>query len=611
MQAKIDTLRVKDENGDEYLLYPRTLTKSVIDEDGNTLANMLTDIDSRLSTNVDDRFLTEDGYGGLRYYNAKFQYYDDASAKWVDAQATTDNSLLVTLVPQPMKSFTASCEPATKSIKLRFTESPDTIVDGQALCIIEKVIIIRKKDSVPTDENDGDLVLEIRRRDFGTYTKNHYIDTIDGAEVGDVYYYKAFPVSASGIVANLPDNETSCTITDCYLYGFKIDQNESDPSSMITYLADCNNANYASAYMDYTADSFNYGDWADAWFIQDLKPVMLTYDGTVAYELDKNDYSAKADGTISDVANASFEGNAMMGIPKVYWKIVDNGDNTAKVYISNARVDDDFHCWSHIDNNGNEIDYCYMPIYNGYYDGTTLRSLSGKSPYRNQNITNIIAYAGSNNQNSNEIWQIQTFADIQLINLLLLLIGKSTNTQTVFGNGNSPSGVESSLMTSGTMNNKGLFYGASSTATGVKVFGMEHWWGNMYRWIYGCIYDNGTRKVKMTYGKSDGSTTNGYNTTGDGYIKLADSAISGSSGGYITRMMVSENGLLPKVLSGSASTYYADGATYGSTSLSLAAVGGSCANGDFNGAFSCSYNFTSGGSWTIGASLSCKPLATT
>jgi hypothetical protein len=88
---------------------------------------------------------------------------------------------------------------------------------------------------------------------------------------------------------------------------------------------------------------------------------MLNYDGTVAYELDKNDFSLKVDGTPSDITDSSFEGNVMIGIPKVYWKIVDNGDNTANVYIANKRIDDSYHCWSHIDNNGDEIPYKDIP----------------------------------------------------------------------------------------------------------------------------------------------------------------------------------------------------------------------------------------------------------
>ena len=53
----------------------------------------------------------------------------------------------------------------------------------------------------------------------------------------------------------------------------------------------------------------------------------------IDYELDKNDYTKKIDGTDSDVANDSYAGNAMVGIPKVYWKIVNNGDNIVKNFF--------------------------------------------------------------------------------------------------------------------------------------------------------------------------------------------------------------------------------------------------------------------------------------
>ena len=41
-------------------------------------------------------------------------------------------------------------------------------------------------------------------------------------------------------------------------FGFKIDQNESNPASMITYLSDYDNADYTSAYMDYCNNVFDY-----------------------------------------------------------------------------------------------------------------------------------------------------------------------------------------------------------------------------------------------------------------------------------------------------------------------------------------------------------------
>lgn len=591
----------------------RSILSVTKDDDDNivvTYSDNTSEVIGKLSVDVQADFLTSDGFGKLRFTDNKFQYYDEESSQWVDTFVTPDNTYIITLTPQPMEKFIATCNPDTMNVELRIDESNDTIVDGQSLCIVEKVIIRRKKDDFPTDENDGDLVLEIERKDFGTYKNKPYVDIIDGASVGDVYCYKAFPVANTGAIANLVDNESSCTIKDYWLFGFKLDQNESDPSSMIEYIED--NKDFKSAYMNYSSDLFNYGDWKDVWFIRDLKPCMLNYDGTVAYELDKNNYSLKADGTPSDIANDSFGGNAMVGIPKVYWKIIDNGDDTANIYFSNKKVDDDFVCWSHIDNNGNEIDYCYMPIYNGSNVSSKLRSLSGKIPINAQTATTEITLAKANNLTSDVIWYTETFSDRMLINLLLLLIGKSTDTQTIFGNGHYTGGSSaSSLLTTGTLNNKGLFYGTNGTGKAVKVFGIENWWGNQWRRIAGWINDKGNQKIKMTYGQTDGSTTDGYNTNGSGYINVGCTP-SGTNGGYINKMAVKENSLIPTVASGSATTYYTDGLWFNNSYVSYALMGGP-SNVELRvGTLSSTVSsVASQESWYFGVAVSCKPLATT
>ena len=331
--------------------------------------------------NVQADFLSFDGFGKLRCYNGVVQFYDSSTESWVDTKLTPDNIWIMNMMPQEMKSIYGIYDIDLGKYKLKWEEPDDTVINNQSVCMVDKVIIRRKLGSVPIDENDGDLVITVKRKDFGKYKNNYYVDNNCSANPGDIYYYNAFPMSTTGFYNYNTANETDGILCkDYYLYGFKIDQNESDPSSMITYIED--NANFKSAYMDYTNDVFNYGDWDDTWFIKNLKPCMLKYDGTVDYELDPNDYSKKLDGTDSDISNVEYEGNAMVGIPKVYLKIVDNGDNTANIYISNKKLDDDFHCWSHIDNAGNEIDYCYMPIYAGSISNEKLRSLSGKNSYK-------------------------------------------------------------------------------------------------------------------------------------------------------------------------------------------------------------------------------------
>lgn len=586
-----------------------TITK----DDSNNIIVTFTDGSTqnigKLSVDIQGDFLTSDGFGNLRYYNGNFQYYDNTTSTWIDTVPTPDNVIVMNITPQPMKNISLLYNRKTGYIEIKFTEPDDTYIDGQLLCAIEKIVLVRKKDSEPLSIDDGDKILELKRNNFGAYSKYPFVDNSISPNVGDVYYYKAFPVSTMGYVNDFSSNTKSIEIKDAVIYGFKLDQNESDPASMITYLSDCDNAHFNSAYMDYSTGTFNYGDWGDAWFIKNLKPCMLKYDGTVDYELDKDDYTKKLDGTASDVTNASYGGNVMVGIPKVYWKIVDNGDNTANIYICDEKIDFDFHCWSHIDNNGNEIDYCYVSAFDGCNINSTLRSISGQSTMVGQTGTTEINYAKSNNTGSDVIWYTGLFNDWMLINILLLLIGKSTDSQTVFGAGNN----NGHISTPGTMNTKGLFWGSNDNASGVKVFGIENFYGNVWKRIGGWINANGTQKIKMTYGQSDGSTVDGYNTNGTGYIVIPNSTPSGSNGGYISKVLFNKNGLIPTTASGSQTTYYCDGLWFNNSQTSYAIVGACCNVGLPVGAFSLNFSFvvSSDVYGLCGATLSCKPLATT
>jgi hypothetical protein len=589
--------------------------QSITKDEDNSIIVTFTDGSTqnigKLSVDIQADFLTSNGFGNLRYYNGHFQYYDTATSTWVDTSITPDNVYIMNMMPQPMVSINGVYDTELAKYKLKWEEPADTIIDGQVACIVDKVIIRRKLGSAPVNETDGDLVVEVKRNEFGQHKNKFYVDTSLSANIDDVYYYKAFPVSTTGFYNTSTLNETvGIKCKDYNLYGFKLDQNESNPASMITYLSDCDNAIYKSAHMNYSTNTFDYGDWGDAWFIKKLKPCMLKYDGTVDYELNPNDYTKKLDGTDSDVANDSYGGNAMVGIPKVYWKIVNNGDNTANIYFCDKKLDD-FVCWSHIDNNGNEIEYCYMPIYNGSNVNSVLRSISGKAPMTNQTATTEITYAKANNTSSDIIWYTELFNDRVLINLLLLLIGKSTDTQTVFGAGTN-SGSTRDIKNTGTMNTKGLFWGNQDNVSGVKVFGIEHWYGNINSRIGGWINDKGTQKIKMTYGQTDGSTTDGYNETGSGYITISGATPSGTHSGYLSKMLITDNGLIPTIASGSATTYYCDGLWFNNSQVNYACARGAIGSASLVGALSSILDMApSIAGWWSGAAISCKPLATT
>ena len=97
--------------------------------------------------------------------------------------------------------------------------------------------------------------------------------------------------------------------------------------------------------------------------------------------------------------------------------------------------------------------------------------------------------------NGADIWYTEVLADRMLINDLLTMMFRSTDLQATAGYGVCNA---SSAIKPGTMNTKGLFWGSNDKTSGVKVFGMENYWGNIFRRIAGWCISGGTQKVKIT-----------------------------------------------------------------------------------------------------------------
>lgn len=402
-------------------------------------------------------------------------------------------------------------------------------------------------------------------------------------------------------------------------YGFHIDGSESVPSAKITYLADA--VGMEPAKMDYTNDVFDYGSWKDAFFLP--RPCMLKSDGTVDYYLDPDDYTKKADGTASDIANDAYDGNAMMewgkNGRKIWYKIVPdaNDDTSASVYIADYQVDEGYVDYPFHSFDGASHNHFYTPIFNGWLDtNNKLRSISGKQVMASKTATNEVTYAENNNPANTPIWNIEQYCDIVLITLLLWLMGKSTNTQDVFGNGiSSGSQAGCEAYRTGSLNNKGMFYGKDgsvNTTTAVKVFGMENFWGLQWRRYQGHLLIGGSQYVKMTYGQEDGSTADGFSLAGTGYINKGHQP-TGTSGQYLKTQEYDSMGFYPKNANNtdaSATKYYCDGFWFNNSSTRVPLRGGSSNSGAIDGASAVLlHNAASYAYWNVGASLSCKPLS--
>lgn len=383
------------------------------------------------------------------------------------------------------------------------------------------------------------------------------------------------------------------------IYGIKINKKDSNPNTRCTYLGDAKGMTPAS--MNFTTGEFNYGDWADAWFVKGNFPCMLKPNGSVAYKLNPNDYSLKEDGTASDIADTTKDLNAMSAMPLVWIWQYEVGD-FKYIYLANYKVNDNYHAYAHQREDGTIAPYVFMSMFKGaQIDASTtkLRSLSGLQPMYSKTAQNEVAYA----QENGSFWYTKTWSQRNLMQCLLTMMFCSTNSQAKLGNGNLNYKEDSSIfygvLQTGTLNDKGQFWGANDNTHQVKAFHQEAVWADQWDRIAGLINDKGVIKVKMTAP---------YNFDGADYDVVAGITPKGTSGGYIKDTLMTEYGDMPFDASGSASTYECDGLWFNNEQVNYALVGGACGSSSLCGLFFLDlHSAASHAYWSVGASLSCLP----
>lgn len=167
------------------------------------------------------------------------------------------------------------------------------------------------------------------------------------------------------------------------------------------------------------------------------------------------------------------------------------------------------------------------------------------------------------------------------------------------------------MLTTGTLNGNGLFYGKNTTSTAVKIFGMENWWGNQGRRYAGHASNNRVQLYKLTRGRQDGSSCDDYvqTTTATDYNGYLVGATCPSSNGLIKYMQFLKSAFQVTTSGGSTSTYYCDNISQ-ATGLRYAFRGGNAgATSSYSGTFNVSLGEIGSTTWNVGAALSCKPLA--
>lgn len=421
-----------------------------------------------------------------------------------------------------------------------------------------------------------------------------------------------------------------------YLYGFKIDQRTNIIN--VEYIED--NHNFIPMSVGETDSNFNYGSWENTPFLEGIKPCLLNYDGTVYCYLNKNDYTKDVSGNSVNITDTSNLKNVMVEFSKNYYKIVDNGNDTANIYISNKKIDENFQNWPFLDYQANEIPFMYLSAYmctaivdNSLYK---LRSLNNRTNYTQLSLSNCLKYAmntGLSNGKS-EDYSVEPMCDTILLYLYGLLVGCSVDFRNVFGFGRNTSMSYSNSIKTGTLNSSGMFSGAKETSP-LKYFGIEDYYGLRFRKIVGLRIglnssNNYVFSTKLTYGMSDESQDIGYANAHDkDSYEIGDNVVTNMtkintgtlSYCLVQKMKFSKYGLIPlqlKTISGQtvADCYYDVcqlGTNYvGGKNTSLAGIGGGETIARKYGAngYSSSSLYTAGlnsNVYTQGVLLSCKP----
>lgn len=439
------------------------------------------------------------------------------------------------------------------------------------------------------------------------------------------------------------------------VYGFHINATESNPSSAVTYLEDA--VGMTPAHMG--ASSFEYGSWENAFFMP--KPCILNNDGTVKWYINPNNYGKKLDSDEDSWhRNMSAAINVMMEWPLIWYKFeATDEQGSGNFYVSDEQVDESYHCWCNMDCDGNIIPHFYTAVYRStpyYWQGSgsnikyRLRSMSSYPLITTSDVDpdggldrdTEYLYATNNNVSDKQEWATALWCDRVLISALLVLISKTLDSQSAFGNGylipidssEYPGRIAAGAAVSGSLDSAGLFYGNTTDGSEhVKVFGMEDFWGFTAIRVWGAWFSGGSGtidpyvSVKLTYGTQDGSSGTGWNNYQ--YYKSTYSAPYEYSGvehtvdGWVNNLSFTESGFFPRHVgftydgTGGNNIFECDGyymnSTHVSRWLSVGAAFKSLETGPEQdikeyGLFSMYEFIEQSNLWYVGTMLSCKPV---
>ena len=373
-------------------------------------------------------------------------------------------------------------------------------------------------------------------------------------------------------------------------YGIKISKKEKNPDKRVTYIHDAKDLQ--PARMNFDTGVFEYGSWERRAFAapENNYPCMVKADGKEDYKLMREDYTKKEDGSESDVANVDYAGNAMAAF-KGGWLCQYETETDEYIIWSNVKYDDGYNARHRKAKDGSIREGFYRHIYKPTLIDGKARSISGTEIMGGFTAQQERQLCKANG----EAWEQSTWQQWNYIICLLKILAKTDDLQAAYGYGNCDNPAWDALPT-GTLNDKGQFYGSREKDEQVKVFHTEALWGDKWERLAGLIVDNGIVKVH-TYGE--------YNFTGEGYKSIYRYMTNDFEYGFVDGTVMTPYGRFPVSFNGSRHAYTADYGAIDTEIISVPLVGGSCYNGLDCGAAVGLNSTASTAVWSVAPGLSC------
>lgn len=323
--------------------------------------------------------------------------------------------------------------------------------------------------------------------------------------------------------------------------GVRVFKNESDPFKKVAYIGALAGCTPAFRNPDNTIN-INSSLGAELGSMFPTTGIVTLKSNGESNILQTNDLTKKQDGSPSNLTGT--DGDVMVKLSKVYWKITDEGEASYRIEMSRTQQSG-FDCYAHKKATG-EVSDIYVGVYPAYKDGAKLRSISGVTPTTNLTPGEFYAAAVDNGM---ELMTVQT---LTLLQIMFMMLFKTTDSS-IFGIGYN---VGSTLQTTGVRNIGAPNYGGGTTTDRIKFWGLEDFWGHI-GYIIGNVYLNyGSQAtegaVYTTYGAYSPNSPSGYTRN---TLSIRPSLNSG----FIKNMEVkNEYGFFPSNTGASSSTHYCD-----------------------------------------------------